>query len=115
MTATRATVVGMLQEMHTNLKNSPYFGPEDLVAIQAEIARQSCEHPDEQRLREMIQQREALLVQHAALVATCPELFEHFAQNLEDMQDELNRMIHERELHQRARVDYNNFTLKKPI
>lgn len=109
MSARQPTVIEGLQYMHQEFKNSPYFGTEDLKAIQAEISRQNYENPDEQRLREMIHHRHLLIEQvttRYGLMSRCPDLLSHFAQGLEDMQDALDRMVAEREERQRARIDY---------
>lgn len=109
MNTHQTSVVDALRHMHREFKNSPYFGTEDLKAIQSEIARHEYDNPEEHRLREMIYYRQMMIEQindQYNLVELCPDLLHHFAQGMEDMQDALNKMVAERQQRQHSRIDY---------
>jgi hypothetical protein len=98
-----------LQHMLLAMRNSVYFGPEDFKAVQAEMTRQAAEDPEEAQLREMIDQRERLLVSfdtQFGLASRCRDLFVHFAHGLENMQLALDRMVRARKAQQEAHISY---------
>lgn len=109
MASNSDTITG-LQHMYTNVKQSVYFDHHDLKAIQKEIDRQNIVDDDEARLREQITERcrvLELINQQYGLMERCPQLFEHFAEGLADLEDELAAIIHQREAQQRAQTKYD--------
>lgn len=91
-------IVLRLQSMADELKQSVYFSSDDLRAIDEEIERQLKHVPQLEeiaKLEEQLAERQQLLERLGLkydLVASCPELFEHFANGLIDMQEEIERL-----------------------